>query len=674
MKVALVFPPFYLESLYNLPPLGLVYLATGLRSQGHEVTILDFVLALRQGELSFDSKIYDQCAERVLESGPDVVGFSAQCTTYPGIVQIARKIKDKREELRIVLGGHNASFLDEATLKTFPCIDAVIRGEGEISFPGLIDSYQQGGQGEGVHGVTWRDNGNIVRNPERELLQDLNNLPFPEYDFLPPLTTYRDACGLPRSIAVLEVGRGCPHNCIYCSQSRMWRRKQRVYSVERIVREMTLLRDVHQAECFVLAYDQFTSRKSFVRQFCQQVLDNGLETTPWYCISRLDTVDEEELELMRKAGCESMCYGIDSGSRKTLAFIHKNIERDILYQKVRQTTDLGMVPTLSFIIGFPEEGLEDIDQTLSLALKTGIQGKSLPLFQMPTVLPGTELHQRYLNELRREVDTYFALGLEFDQGKRLETDEQMIDSYPELFSCFYNLPCPSLSLKELAAITETFPLMVLNYPMTFFLLARALDRSPTHLFMDWLKWAQLKDDCNDLVTAGKKSLPLFPDFVIIHLNRYLADSFSHLGDILSYEQAFLAVGQKPRTDADRQSITDQGISHLFPVKYEGVQVQEFSCHVPKIIADLREGIVQERYPHEPSTLVFQPQESGVQAYEINDFGRKFLTLSDGILTVKDIAEKLYDSFSESMDFECFLSVCQESASTLANEQCLYLKH
>ncbi len=468
MKVVLVFPPFYLESMYNLPPLGILNLATSLEGLGHEVKLLDFVLAIREKKLKLDRDIYDNCCEEVLSESPDVVGFSAQCATYPAVIQVARRIKEKKPDVKIVVGGHNASFVDRETLSKYGWIDCIVRGEGEETFRELVCSYGHGCSEEGIRGVTFRKGEDITRNEERELICDLDQLPFPNYRLLPSLSEYRDACGLPRSIAILEVGRGCPHRCIYCSESIIWKRKSRAFSVNRVVRDMKKLRDEHGAECFVLAYDQFTAKRSFVEEFCRRVIENGLSDVPWYCISRLDTVDTDLLDLMRKAGCESMCFGIDSGSPRTLAFIRKKIERKILYRRVKETTSCGIIPTLSFVIGFPEEGREDIDETLVLALKTGILGNNNPLIQMPTILPGTDLYAGYSDCLVREVDTYFALGLEFDDGKRLPSDEELINSAPAIFCSFYNLPCKAMPLDKLNMIASYFPQIVNFYPKSCF--------------------------------------------------------------------------------------------------------------------------------------------------------------------------------------------------------------
>ena len=490
MNISLVFPPFYLESLYNLPPLGLINLATAVNANRHEVRVADLVLAMRQGRLRAGKNIYDDCASMILNDDPDIVGFSAQSTTYPAVVEIARRIKSKKSRIHIVIGGHNASFIDVQTLERYPWIDSIVRGEGEITFPEWVTAIEEDRERKNVAGVTFRSGSEIIRTEDRPLIPDLNELPLPRYDFLPSFDEYRDACELPRSIAILEVGRGCPHRCVYCSESIMWRRQTRRFSVERLMQELGYLHKEFGAECFLLAYDQFTASNEFVTDFCRAMIREEMNHLPWYCISRLDSVDASLLELMREAGCESMCYGIDSGSKRTLAFIRKNIDEGILYQRVLETTDQGIVPTLSYIIGFPEERKEDVDATLNLSLKTGILGNVNTLLQMPTVLPGTDLHRRYLDRLVREVDTYFALGLEFDNGRRLECDEDLINSDREIYSAFYNIPSMGRNLGELALITKLFPLIVNLYPKTFFLLTLDTRKSPSDLFLEWLGLAR----------------------------------------------------------------------------------------------------------------------------------------------------------------------------------------
>jgi radical SAM superfamily enzyme YgiQ (UPF0313 family) len=667
MKIVLVFPPFYLESMYNLAPLGLINLATALKNSPHQVVLMDFVLAIRQGTQKMGKNIYGDCAERILDEAPDLVGFSAQCTTYPAVVQVSRKIRNKRPDVKIVIGGHNASFVDRLTLERYPFVDCIVRGEGEVTFPELVAAYESGENEEGIPGITYRNGQDIVRNAERDLISNLDDLPLPDYRFLPPLSEYRDACDLPRSIAILEVGRGCPHQCIYCSECIMWRRTTRGFTVSRLVKEMGNLYQNFGAECFLLAYDQFTARRKFVESFCHEVIKAGLNHLPWYCISRLDTVDAELLALMREAGCESMCYGIDSGSKKTLSFIRKNIEHGILYQRVVETADNGIIPTLSYVIGFPVEEKGDIDETLWLALRAGIVGNNNPLIQLPTVLPGTGLHEQYGDRLVREVDTYFALGLEFDRGRRLGSDEEIINSDPKIYSSFYNLPCPGRSLDELNLIASHFPLMVRFYPKSFLLLSLEFGESVSDLFLRWLHWLQGH--------VGRRGLTLSPQDCFLHFREFVSDSLKkqgkmvrkHFPDVLKYENTALEVGKfGPEKSAFHMDLSR--IREFKPIKSEKIIIEKFDFDLPGVILDLKSGKLKESYPDQETLLVFTQDDDLLDVSEINAFAKDFLILCDGEKTVQGISQELYKQYGQGMKPEDFLDGCMKAVQVLGKKR------
>ena len=669
MKIVLVFPPFYLESMYNLPPLGLINLATALKDSPHKVVIVDFVLAIRQETLKMGRDIYDDCAETIIREAPDVVGFSAQCTTYPPVLQISEKIKRRRPDVKIVIGGHNVSFVDHATFERYPFVDAIVRGEGENTFRELVDSYESGKDGEGIPGVTYRCGKDIIRNKDRDMISNLDALPLPDYGFLPPLSEYRDACALPRSIAILEVGRGCPHRCIYCSESIMWRQTSRSFSVSRLVKEMGNLSMNFGAECFLLSYDQFTVRRNFVESFCHQVIDAGLNHLPWYCISRLDSVDAHLLTLMREAGCESMCYGIDSGSKKTLSFIRKNIDHEILYQRVEETAAQGLIPTLSFVIGFPEEEKQDIDETLWLALRTGILGNNNPLIQLPTVLPGTDLYKNYGDQLEREVDSYFALGLEFDAGRRLSSDEKMINSDPAIFSSFYNLRCPGYPLEELNLIAGYFPLIARFYPKTFLLLSLECHESVSDHFIKWLGWLKRHLKRESLALSPKDCYLHFKDYVSERLRENGKPQRRHLYDILKYENLSIEAG-KSVSEKSVFYIDLSKVKEFKPVRSGEIIIEEFDFNVPVIILDLKAGDFREQYPPKKTLLIFRQEGKLLDVSEINPFTRDFLDLCDGEKTLRTISRELHIRYGPDMKDDEFFDACVEAIQTLGNNRFL----
>ncbi len=360
-----------------------------------------------------------------------------------------------------------------------------------------------------------------------------------------------------------------------------------------------------------------------------------------------------------------MCYGIDSGSKKTLAFIRKKIDEDILYERVKETTKQGIVPTLSFIIGFPNEEKEDIDATMLLALRTGVQGNSNPLVQMPTVLPGTDLHKFYKDKLVRRVDTYFSLGLEFDNGSRLALDDKIINSDPSLFSSFYNLLCPGRSLEELNIIASYFPLIINLYPKSFLLLIIALKESASDLFIKFFNWM------GSNYLQGRPHLTHgdcfrnFSEFADQTFKGSGIKKWSHFQEMVKYETVSLKAGKFSHTK--QPCYTDLPSSkETMPMLRENVIISDFEHNIREIIEDLNMGIFNNQYDAESVSLIFRFEDNELEVTEINDFGKDFLGLCDGSARLKEIVSTLYPVYGSDMERNVFVKECEEAMTGLSD--------
>ncbi len=615
--------------MYSLPPLGLINLATVARSSGHDVQIMDCVLGLKRGELPLGPEIYDRIGERIVSHGPQVVGISCQSTTLPAAINIAKRLKKRAPEILTLLGGHNVAFQAHQLMISFPWLDMILEGEGELGFHELLDTLKGSGELSQVKGLWWRGPRGITYNGRRPLVEDLDTLPFPDYSLTPSPREYQDAYNLEVPIAIIETGRGCPHSCIYCSESSFWRRKVRLYSVSRIVEVMERLYHQYQVRYFLLAHDQFTSNRKFVEEFCKRLLNKGLGDIAWYCISRLDSVDRDLLSLMAQAGLKTMCYGIDSGSPRTLKFIRKGLDRGLLFKRVKETLDEGVIPTLSFVIGFPEETEEDIHLSLQLALMCASYGNTAQLIQIPTVLPGTQLFERYKNRLVREIDSYFALGLEFDGVRRLYEDEYLINTYPQIFCSFYNIRPKGMEIKKLNLLTNYFPIILELYPKTFLLLSEILDRYVHQIFLQFLDYITTKRGYKKFLISAKSALFYLKGFI-----KGLFSAHPYLREIFSYETlcAYARFLDKDKGVLARKK-REQGL----PLKK--VLTQAFHFDIQKIILGIISG--EGLNPVERKNfLVFHKRDSKVEVVELDELGYSLLMACDGRRDIEGIRGKL----------------------------------
>ena len=216
MKVVLISPPDF-GSKYReflgmvVPPLGLAYIAAVLEKHGYRVSIVDApALNLTLKEIG----------EIVRREKPDVVGVQALTPSIYSAYSVARVVKKVSPKTVVVMGGYHPTFADTETLRECREVDICVRGEGEYTMLDIVETLENNGDLSGVLGITFKDkSGRIVRNPDRPLVRNLDELPFPARHLL-PMDKYR-VFGLKIPATTIVCSRGCPMKCSFCASSAL---------------------------------------------------------------------------------------------------------------------------------------------------------------------------------------------------------------------------------------------------------------------------------------------------------------------------------------------------------------------------------------------------------------------------------------------------------------------
>jgi anaerobic magnesium-protoporphyrin IX monomethyl ester cyclase len=370
MRVCLINPPLAGKGSIVFVPLGLAYLASTLRDNDQHVSIADFQV---------------DTEETVLHSAvhADVVGITSMSCNFGGAQILAQKIKQEAPDIPVIMGGPHVTFTDTEALKN-PAIDIIVRHEGEYTLREVVSSLERGTLSE-VTGITYREKGRIKRNPSRPFITNLDALPFPARDLL-KTEHYYTGGGMPRIIS----GRGCPHQCIFCAASSLWGRTVRLRSPENVVDELEHIIASYHLSMFGFDDDTFTIVPEHTRGICHEIIDRGLDVK-WGCNVRVDTLTEDTLILMKKAGCFSLFVGVESGNQKTLDLMNKRITLSQIENAVALAKKHSIEVILTGILGFPTETYKDVQNTINFMV--GLKGYRY-LFNFLMIYPGTELERR----------------------------------------------------------------------------------------------------------------------------------------------------------------------------------------------------------------------------------------------------------------------------------------
>jgi len=338
LKVALIAPPYPLEETPSAP-LGLCYVAAAFEKAGAKVIILDYIV-----RKYFPEKLIEELSL----FQPDVIGATSVTMNFQKAVSIIKTAKEKFPSSITMMGGPHVSFDYKNTLMQYPEVDLIVVGEGEQTIAELVPVLGDQSAWQTIKGVAYRDNSAIVFTGERELIRDLDALPFPSR-YLLPMSRYL-ALGFPISII---TSRGCPSRCIFCQGHRMVGHRVRNRNPQLVVAEIEYLLSFG-FERVNFSDDFFTSNPKRVKEICSEIKQRGL-SFGWGVFARADSVNTELLSIMRDAGCDTVFFGLESGNQEMLDRIKKHVKLDRIRQAVVDSKAAGMTVFGSFIVGLPGE-------------------------------------------------------------------------------------------------------------------------------------------------------------------------------------------------------------------------------------------------------------------------------------------------------------------------------
>lgn len=367
------------ESIGFKPPLGLLSIATFVKEKtAHNMIVLD---AWAQG-LNFE-----QCLREVAVCQPDVIGISAWTDWWYAAYHLGRLIKAAFPSVHLCYGGPHVAIYPEETL-SLGHVDSVIAGDGEEPFKYLCDMVADGVFDNDVPGLHFKQYG--VKTGEARLFvqKDLDSLPIPDRTLL-PLQYYTSVLSPEDSITTMVTSRGCPYKCIYCKLSFQ---KFQMRSAGSVVEEFKRIYDLGIKEVEVYD-DTFTLSKSRVLDICRGLIEQKIKLA-WAVRDRVNMADAVLLDQMKKAGCNRIHYGVESGVDRILSLMQKEITTSHARNAVRLAKERGFTVLIYFMLGNKGETREDINRTIGFAFELDADYAG---FSIAVPYPGTQMYSEALS-------------------------------------------------------------------------------------------------------------------------------------------------------------------------------------------------------------------------------------------------------------------------------------
>jgi len=357
------------------PPIDLMYAAGAFEQAGAHCALFDYPAeGLGWEDLERDLRVFH----------PDVVVLSVTTQTVEADMRAAALAKRVCPGVITVAKGAHFNTRDIDVLERHPELDVALREEIEEA----CGEIAAGRRFADIAGITWRDDdGRIVRNASRGFSRELDAMAFPARHLTNNVLYVRPDTGRPQT--TLITNRGCPYHCIYCLANQVAGVANRYRSVDNVIAEIRECIDRHGIDDFLFRSDLFTQNKAWVLEFCSTIVEQGLKIE-WACNSRVDTVDEEILTAMRRAGCWIIAFGVESGDQEALDRMEKKAKVEDAFTAVDLCRRVGIKSSVYLLLGLPWDDQAAVDRQVEFARRLD---PDILEFFYPYPFPGTALQR-----------------------------------------------------------------------------------------------------------------------------------------------------------------------------------------------------------------------------------------------------------------------------------------
>ncbi len=464
MKILLVNPSSkhakkgYSSAIY--PPLGILYIAAVLKNANHKVKVIDaFVLSIKK------DYTYETLKKDIQEFQPDVLGVPCFTSNIEGSEKILDICKEVSPNTITLIGGPHITAIPESILK-IPSADYGVYGESEYIILDFIEKLEKKQSLKNLPGIISKEDNKIKFQP-KDYIKDLDELPFPAYELV-PMNLYQPSPATYRQLpaTTLITSRGCPFQCIFCHKP-IFGNRFRPHSAERVVNEIEYLNKNYGIKDIRIYDDTFTLDKKRVIEVCNLLIEKNLGIT-WNCTTRVDCIDKELLQIMKKSGCYNISYGVESGSERVLKLIKKGITKERIREVFKLTKEVGIESIGFFIIGLPTQTKEEILETIEFAKEID---PDYVQFTLVNPHPDTELYELCKQNGKVSIGdfsnfkTYSNVDAELPFIPDTLSEKELKKLYKKAYISFYFRP-KYISKRIKKILTDKEPLQRLKRGIT----------------------------------------------------------------------------------------------------------------------------------------------------------------------------------------------------------------